>query len=655
MTHGSRWLLAGPVGLAACLNLAVTGQTPSPRQGSAQTLPANSFILGRVIDAGTGEGIAGVVVTLTGGGGVTEAAIDARLLAQFERGLIGAEQLGRPGTRRAITDADGRFLFRDLTRGSYTATTRHADYAPGAFGRRRIEGPARPIELADNEKVTDATIRLWRLASLSGTITDEAGEPVVGLAVRALRRTQVRGRSVLTTTQFAQTDDRGWYRLSGLIPAEYVVVVPHTTTTLPISTVEAYREANESKSSTQLAEIMRASEESDAPFPNPSGMQIGNLIVQTLGNARGSLLIDGVADGRALVYPSVFYPSASPGQGPGLGVGSGEHRTGADFTVRPVPWVQVSGLVTGPDGAATNLGVRLIPADTAHLSSSDVVETAVSATDGSGRFTFLGVPSGQYVVRAHRRSGTPATPGQPGAAMLWAELPVSVGNTAVSDLQLSLRPAARLSGQIVFDGTAARPTPQQMPQISVSLTGVDFQATMLSTAARAGADGRFSTSGHAPGRYSMNVSAPAARDWTLRSIVVGNVNVIDRPLVLEGSDIGDVVVTFTDRVTEVSGTVQGVTATSDEGFLAVLLPADHQSWIASGMFGPRLVQATVDKAGTFRARVTLPGDYLAVAMSLEFGGEFTPELIATLARSAVRVSVAEGDKKTVSLPVVRIK
>ena len=139
-----------------------------------------------------------------------------------------------PLPTRYLTDNEGRFAFRDLTRGSYTISANKPGYADGATGRMRPNGPAQPIQLADNQRVGDVTIRLFKLASISGTITDTTGEPVVGVQVRAYRRTLIAGRRILSTNgPITNTDDRGLYRFGGLTPGEYVVAVLTFTQTAP--------------------------------------------------------------------------------------------------------------------------------------------------------------------------------------------------------------------------------------------------------------------------------------------------------------------------------------------------------------------------------------------------------------------------------------
>ena len=96
----SRWRRARVVGTLVVITgvSLAAGQTPAQRPAAPGpvALPAGGFILGQVVDAGNGQGIAGVAVTLTGGSGPA-AIVDERLVAQFETGLVSAEQLARGG------------------------------------------------------------------------------------------------------------------------------------------------------------------------------------------------------------------------------------------------------------------------------------------------------------------------------------------------------------------------------------------------------------------------------------------------------------------------------------------------------------------------------------------------------------------------------
>jgi hypothetical protein len=672
----SRWRqvrVVGTIVVSAAVGLAAA-QTPAPRPATSgqAPLPAGGLILGQIVDAGSSQGIPGVTVTLTGGSG-PGAVVDERLMAQFEKGLVSAEQLGRGGTRRVITDAEGRFLFRDLTRGSYAATATLEGYSSGAFGQRRPDGPTRPVELADNEKVVNAVIRMWKLAAISGRVVDEAGEPVVGHGVRALRRSYSGGRPRISAAVTGYTDDRGTYRIASLPPGDYFVGVPFGVTTYPAVSVDLEREARASGAALP-ADLLIQRNESGVPALT-TGMRVGDLIVQTgIGTNRSVAVHSTSADVRMMVYPTSFYPgTATLTQATAVTVGSGEQRQGIDLVLRPSPATSVSGILTGPDGPAGNQGLRLFPADVSRIMGDGGFVAATASTDATGRFTFLGVPAGQYVLRAYRvaRGDLVVNQESPGAAgatgargrgagevmgpTLWADMPVAVGDAPVVDLAVTLRPGAVVSGHVAFDGTAARPTPEQLRAISISIAPADGRtppATLPPT--RVDANGRFTLPGYPPGAYIITTSSPA-RDWVVRSIMAGSTNAWEQPLVLEAADIGNVVVTYTDRPAELSGTLQGIPANSDEIFSVLIFPADYQAWIANGMMMRRMVPASVTKAGTFQVRLPMPGEYLAVAKSQDIAAEMTAEYFASIARSATRVSIAEGEKKSISLPVTPIK
>ncbi|HEX6975785.1 MAG TPA: carboxypeptidase-like regulatory domain-containing protein, partial [Vicinamibacterales bacterium] len=211
--------------LATFAHPSTTAGQPSPQA------PPTGLIGGQVVDAGSGKPVPGAFVLLGGGPPPPRVA--------------GSPPPSRP---RALTDGDGRFAFRGLAAGTYNVTVSRPGHVDGAYGRRRPEGTTQTLALAPGERVSDITIAVWRQASISGAVVDEAGEPVVGVEVRALRRALVSGRWQFTTTVsggFRQffTDDRGAYRIPGLPPGEYVVAVLSTVSSAPASVLEGYRDA----------------------------------------------------------------------------------------------------------------------------------------------------------------------------------------------------------------------------------------------------------------------------------------------------------------------------------------------------------------------------------------------------------------------------
>ena len=118
---------------------------PAPQaQGRAAPPTGTGVIIGRVVEAATTSGVAGTVVTLSGAGGTI--------------------------TQRVRVDSSGRFLFRDLPVGEFTVIARKAGYVGGAAGQRSPNGPSRPVELAEGERLSDLTLRLWQAGVIAGTV-----------------------------------------------------------------------------------------------------------------------------------------------------------------------------------------------------------------------------------------------------------------------------------------------------------------------------------------------------------------------------------------------------------------------------------------------------------------------------------------------------
>src|SRR5687768_3084314 len=151
------------------------------------------LILGRVVDGSSGRPVPSAIVTIAGGG-------------------IGpAPAAGGGAQPRAITNSNGQFVFRRLPKGSFVLTATKPGYVEGAYGRSLPSGSTLPLELADRQRTTDVVIPIWRFASIAGTVTDEAGEPLVGVEVRAFERQYSGGRRRLSTGTSQSTDDRGMY------------------------------------------------------------------------------------------------------------------------------------------------------------------------------------------------------------------------------------------------------------------------------------------------------------------------------------------------------------------------------------------------------------------------------------------------------------
>jgi hypothetical protein len=330
-------------------------------------------------------------------------------------------------------------------------------------------------------------------------------------------------------------------------------------------------------------------------------------------------------------------------------------------------------VIPGPEGPAASIGVRLISPDLDEAGFTGGLETAVTMTDSAGRFTFPGVPAGQYVLRAYRvpRARMPismenisivggvanpnfASPApQQSVATFWAQSTVTVGGDDLTDVAVSLRPGLRVSGRVEFQGAQTLPHP--MPAITVTLQPVDGRS-MAQTAippGRVDASGAFATSGYPSGQYWVNVNVPLS-GWAVKSIQARGVNVVERPLELDASDVTEVTVTFSDRFAELSGTVSGGSGPNDDVSI-VVFPADYQTWLTNGRSPRRTVSVVADRNGAYQVRLPPPGDYIVAAVLNGRTAALELADYAALARVGTRLSVGDGEKKTLALTAREIR
>ena len=182
--------------------------------------PPSAIVAGRVVDATSGRPVAGAIVTPAGSAVVS-----------------GPTAIG---PARVMTNANGNFVLRGLSKGSLVLTATKGGYVNATYGQRRPGGSAQPIPIESGERIADLEIRVWKFGSIAGTILDEAGDPVIGTRVQALQKTFVGGRRRFTPARTAVTDDRGAYRLTGLTPGDFMVMVPSRQTSVPTDVMESF-------------------------------------------------------------------------------------------------------------------------------------------------------------------------------------------------------------------------------------------------------------------------------------------------------------------------------------------------------------------------------------------------------------------------------
>jgi hypothetical protein len=356
-------------------------------------------------------------------------------------------------------------------------------------------------------------------------------------------------------------------------------------------------------------------------------------------------------------------------------LGAGDERTGIDFSLPLVRGVRVSGTLRNPSGPAPNQGLRLVPASTGDTVFDAPVAYATS--DSAGRFAFLGIAPGSYVIKAYRvmpsrptYAFTPAAAGDPGGGRAelipppsppfpstYADVPVTVGTDHVEGIEVVLRRGARIAGRVEFDG-ATPPADAERQWVGVSLQPLHGTLPLASAQPPVGASldasGAFQSTEHPPGRYHVQVTPPGP-GWFVASIRAGGADVAGQALTLADRDIDDVVVTLTDKKMMLAGGVRAADGSRNAESTVLVVPANVDSWIATGMPPRKTATAYVPVSGAYQLQITLPGDYVVVALPPEMEPSMAPDFLKRIVAQGARVSFAPGESKTLPLTILRAR
>ena len=581
-----------------------------------------TLVAGQVVDAVSNRPVGDMVVTVSAAGAAGLSATAA--------------------ARKILTDSSGRFAIQGLPAGRYTINATRHGYVPGSLGKLMPRGPGAPLSLREGERVTDARILVWKHAAIRGRVSDEAGEPVVRARVSVLRRSSVSGGYATAVT--ATTDDRGEYRAGGLEPGAYVVGVLATSTTLPIDTVDEYNTAT-GEARTDLQRALFAAAPTMTSLGSAAHQVMGDHMLQVLGRLPAPPDVAG--DGELRIYPTVFHGGAAQlAQAQVVNVAAGEQRAGVDVPLRLTRVFRVSGTVATSEAAARPTPILLWPANLQDANPSEPVASTVS--DASGRFTFLAVPPGQYVLRAitepSARGGGPGT-----VPTLWTTAPVSVADRDVASIRLLLQPGFRVAGRIAVEGDAAS---LPMNRLFVNLESIDRSLVGEFSETQVASDGTF-RSVEAPGaRYRVTLPLPSG--WFVKSITSSGRQLEDLPIELKET-LGDLVVTVSNRGAALNGIVRTPAGVPDATGAVVLFPVDPRQWMDISAYARGIKDVRAARDGAYAIADLPAGDYFAVAIGQQQLDWSQPRFFETLSRLATRITLGDGEARALDLRTAVVK
>src|SRR5262245_6865209 len=286
-----------------------------------------------------------------------------------------------PGGRGVLTDDAGLFDLTELPAGRYTLTVSKSGFVSLSYGQRRPLQAGTPLQLGDGQELKGVEFRLPRGGVISGRVMDEDGEPVPGAVVRVMRYQYMQGDRRLTPAGTGQTDDRGQYRVWGLMPGDYYV---NALTRLP---------GVGGRGAGPMA--------AGGPFAGrggPGGGAPADMAALRAAVAGNAAMTFGSAgdDQEPVNYAPTYYPSVtSVNDARPVTVGVSQEVLDINVSLQLVRTARITGRVMNPDGTPTaNGNVNLMPESAGR--GGQIGNNFGTRIQRDGSFAMANVPPGRY-------------------------------------------------------------------------------------------------------------------------------------------------------------------------------------------------------------------------------------------------------------------
>jgi protocatechuate 3,4-dioxygenase beta subunit len=585
------------------LILVTFGQSPQsappapPRDAVGAAKPGTATVRGRVTDRETGQPLGRVMVTLMSSAWREQAMASAALMAQT--GIADDASVRQNQPRNTMTDADGRFEFKQLQAGAYTvsfsATMSRGTHLDQSFGESGPRDPLKPgnrvppIELRDGETRDNINAALWRAFAVDGRVVDDAGEPIANVNVNV---SQWDAPSMSSMGMPRLTDDRGMFRVFGLRPGQYRICADAR---------QFFGPAEEGRDRLIRACYPNAINDGDAQPIVVSAADAGPIEIRLQRNRTYKI--------TGMVIDSSGAPIANPN-------------------------VNLVSL-TATGFSSSNSSVQVKPDGSFIATSVAPGEYAIQASVGNPRFS-------NSDDRREREMGY---------------VPVRVDGADVEGVVVSTAKGAKVAGRIVFEGG----TPEGTSKLSVMTRPDDMmgRGRMMMFGPQSPATVRDDMSFELDGVFGpqllMVVGPP--RGWIVKSVKYRGDDVTDAAVEFKSStDSRLLEVTLTNQGAFVTGRVLGDDGKPSPDAYVFMLPADLTRW--RPFPGSPMITPKAD--GTFTIGPVRAGEYIvAAALGISTMRLLDPsvraEISPRLAKAGERIVLVENDKRSIDVRITKLQ
>src|SRR5581483_8123783 len=483
---------------------------------------------------------------------------------------------GTPQYYGSVSDSDGLFTVKGVPAGRYTFFAMRTGYVSEHYLSRGSDKGA-ILALRPGQELSDVMFRMTAAGVVTGQVNDENGLPMSRVHVTALRLPNEEeadddelfptAKQQLVAAGSAETDDRGQYRIFDLNPGEYYI---------------------------QAADFYE-------PVGRVDEADVARMIMGTN-------------------YAPLYYPGvAQRDQAQLVSLHAGQEAQ-ADFSMRRVRTVTVSGRVVGPSKSAAHVSVELEEED-----GEGYAPDHESSADEHGNFRISAVPAGTYVLHAY------ATVDRNTEYSFRQKF--EVGNEDIDGVTITLGGGVPIRGAIRTDGRGALPS----RDISVALRSLDVNDGVLPVRVEQG--GSFEIISVNDGRYAVFVFG-LDTGWYIKSIRYGGDDVLEKGLQLEKASGGG---TLDVVISSATSQIAGVVVNGDQpiaGARVRAVPEPRTPFNRS-----RTKSAISDQTGHFVLDGMAPGKYRISARHKPSTGD-TP-----LTSEPQVITLAEHDHQSVSLTI----